>query len=254
VDTQQTSIVFMGRDSFRMQIVGAEATPEPTWASKTQRIIERRKNDQERRAGDRRRSTDAPALAEWPELPAPSPMRRTIILISFVTFVSGAAVATAMDHLRRRVMPNRTAQAERVQAVAVPPAPPAIAQPSAALPVAAQPVAAPPAPTAPIVEPLPPPEPAFLQPRTAPEATADAESVPEPQKRPAVAKAMPVPRGALTPALRPRRVSPAAALTTTTATPVAPRALNVDPFSEPPAKAVAAKPAARSQWVDPFAE
>jgi len=163
-----------------------------------------------------------------------------------------------MDHLRRRVMPNRTAQAERVQAVAVPPAPPAIAQPSAALPVAAQPVAAQAvaaqaAPTAPIVEPLPPPEPAFLQPRTAPEATTDAESVPEPQKRPAVAKAMPVPRGALTPALRPRRVS-AAAAPMTAATPAAPRALNVDPFSEPPAKAGAAKSAARSQWVDPFAE
>ena len=248
VDTQQTSIVFMGRDSFRMQIVGAEATPEPMWESKTQRIIERRKNDRERRAGDRRRSTDAPALAESPELPAPSPMRRTIILMSFVTFVSGAAVATAMDRLRRKVMPYRTAQTERVQAVTVPPAPPAptaIAQPSAEVPVAAPP-------PAPIVEPLPPPAPAFLEARTAPETTSDAESAPEPQKRPAVAKAMPVPRGALTPALRPRRA--AAAVASPTASPTAPRALNVDPFGEPPAKTMAAKPAAHSQWVDPFAE
>jgi hypothetical protein len=261
VDTQQASIVFLGRDSFRMQIVGGDEGPEPAWESKTQRIIERRKNDRERRADDRRKSTSAPALAEWPELPAQTSLRRTIILISFVTFVSGAVAATVTDKLRRRAMASaRTAQAERVLPVTAVPAqpapPPVVAQPAAAV-VATQPASAPPAPpvptSAPIVEPLPQPEPEFLQARTAPE-TASIESEPAPQKRPAAVKAAPTPRVALTPALRPRRAAAATTNAPATATaPTAPRALNVDPFDEPRAKATA-KPAARAQWVDPFAE
>src|SRR6185503_15492494 len=101
----------------------------------------------------------------------------------------------------------------------------------------------------PVIEPLPEPEPAFLVARTVPAAPTPA-SAPDPEKqRPIVAKATPMPRGALTSSLRPRRaalVIPAAA-----GGPTAPRALNVDPFDEPRAKAPAH---ASSRWVDPFAE
>ena len=71
-DTGQASIVFLGRESFRMQVVDADADgttvgaiPTAFWEGPTARIIERRNFD--RRTGRRIGQADA--------TPAPTPVR-----------------------------------------------------------------------------------------------------------------------------------------------------------------------------------
>jgi len=69
-DTEQNSIVFMGRKSFRMQIVGEGAIPQASWETPTERMIERRKSDDRRVGGqrDRRKLVRGSEVAELPVL------------------------------------------------------------------------------------------------------------------------------------------------------------------------------------------
>lgn len=240
-DTEQGSIVFMGRKSFRMQIVGEGAIPQATWETPTERMIERRKSDDRRVGGqrDRRKLVRGSEVAELPVLsdpPAARPARNAIVTIALVTFISGALVATAVDRLRRRIGFGQIAQAARVQAVTTPAGTPPT--PAVVTPVTVAQPTTPPA-LAPVILPLPTPQPEFLLARTAPETEATAVDT-RPERRPAVTKAAPVPRGALAPALRPRRSAAAASPTPT-------RATEPDPFET-------TKPTASKKWVDPFAE
>jgi hypothetical protein len=247
-DTEQNSIVFMGRKSFRMQIGGEGAIPQASWETPTERMIERRKSDDRRVGGqrDRRKLVRGSEVAELPtempmssDPPAARPARNAIVTIALVTFISGALVATAVDRLRRRIGFGQIAQAARVETTTTPavtPPPPMVTPVTATAPVA-QPTA-PPA-LAPVILPLPTPKPEFLLARTAPETEATAVDA-RPERRPAITKATPVPRGALAPALRPRRSAAAASSTPQ-------RATEPDPFE-------ATKPAASKKWVDPFAE
>jgi len=243
-DTEKGSIVFMGRKSFRMQIVGEGAIPQATWETPTERMIERRKSDDRRVGGqrDRRKLVRGSEVAELPVLsepPAARPARTAIVTIALVTYISGALVATAVDRLRRRIGFGQIAQAARVQPVA----PPAVTPPTpaAVTPATEAAVAQPTAPPAlaPVILPLPTPQPEFLLARTALETEATAVDA-RPERRPAVTKAAPVPRGALAPALRPRRSAAAASSSPT-------RATEPDPFDT-------TKPTASKKWVDPFAE
>ena len=213
-DTQQGSIMFMGRDSFRMEIVGAgadagdlSAIPRAFGESPTARIIERRRSKQ----------VPPPASVAVFEPPAP-PRRFTIIGICLMTFACGMAVATALNDLRRHEASPVVAQAERAPA---------------AVPRAMQPAV----PPVIVVQPLPKlqSEPAPL---TASEPVAKAlPNDPDQQKRPAPAKVTGSVRAR--PAPRPRDSAPAPWTHPTEA-----GAIETAP----------GKPAAAKKWVDPFAE
>jgi hypothetical protein len=210
----------MGRESFRMEVVGKPATANDTDAvpnmsvgPPTERIIERR------RSGERRR---APRVADAPVESPPTPAKNSIIAISLIFFVGGALVATAVDRLRRYVGWEPSTQAAQVQ------------------PAAAAPKAPPPAPAAAIVvQPLPKPAPEPVL-AAAPEAIAP--PVADAETRAPVVKVATAPRAAAVPALRPRRLAPPAAAAR------APEAK----ATEPPAFGTSTRPTMK--WVDPFAE
>jgi len=239
-DTEQASIVFLGRESFRMQVVGAGAggtnvgaIPTAIWEGPTARIIERRNFD--RRTGRR----IGPA-AEAPEpAPAPVPARNMIIGISLLTFACGIAVATAANRLPGSTS-ARLAQIEHRPPAMEPPAPP----PSTTTAPAAmiiQPLAQAPEERAPVhaVEPAHAPEPP-------PALVSSPIAEPHPAKQPAMAmataKAAATPRAVAARVARPRRPAAAGAA-------LAPDLDADDPFGAPQAR----KPAPR-KWVDPFAE
>lgn len=220
-ETGQASIVFLGRESFRMQVVGVGADgtnvgaiPTAFWEGPTARIIERRNFD--RRHG--RRPVDRIEATAVVATPAPEPGRKNLIIgISLLTFACGVAVATAANRLPRT---DRIAQIERRQA---------------AMPQLAP--APQPAPAAMIVEPLAKPA---EEPEPAPIVSAPAVSA-RPAPRPVIAKAVaPAPRAVSGRAVAPRRPTPV----------TAPRAADLeadDPFEAKPAPA-------KRKWVDPFAE
>jgi len=226
-ETGQASIVFLGRESFRMQVVGAEvngtnvgAIPTAFWEGPTARIIERRNFD--RRHG--RRPVDRIEATAVVATPAPEPGRKNLIIgISLLTFACGVALATAANRLPRQAG-DRIAQIERRQAVMPPLAP------------APQPAAA-----AMIVEPLAKPA-EELEPAPAPVVSAPVVSA-RPAPRPALAKAVaPAPRAVSGRAVAQRRPTPA----------TSPRAADLeadDPFEAKPAPA-----SPKRKWVDPFAE
>jgi hypothetical protein len=240
-DTGQTSIVFLGRESFRMQVVGGGdggtdvgAIPSAIWEGPTARIIERRNFD--RRTGRR----IGPAGDTPPPLAAPVPARNMIIGISLLTFACGVAVATAANRLPRSAS-ARIAQIERREPAMQPPAPP----PSATV-----------APAAMIIQPMAPapeePEPAAAPklaatPKlvAAPEAESARVSSPaaEPRlaRQPALATAAPTPRTVAARVARPRRPTSAAVR-------------GADLEADDPFQAPAARTSSPRKWVDPFAE
>src|SRR5262245_14352391 len=139
-DEAQASIMFMGRESFRMEVVGrpayagdAEAIPSAAW-EQTQRIIERR------RAADRRRP---PRVEHGTAEPLPAPAKNSIIAVSLIFFVGGALVATAVDRLRHHAVARSAAVAKVAQAPNIQP------------PAVARSASPPPAQTAVIIQPLP---------------------------------------------------------------------------------------------------
>jgi hypothetical protein len=214
-DIQQASIVFLGRESFRMQVVDGDAVAIPgTSCETTQRIIERRINN--RRLNERRKPLAV--TAEVAALPEPLPSRRNaVIAISLAALAGGVLVATAVSQARRDAGSERIAQVERVQPATMPaPQPP---------------------PQSVAIAPIPKPEPAPL-PALAPPLIPPPAVEPRPEKRPLRAKAAPLPRGGAA-AVRPRRPAP----------PASTRATEVKATPAPPAK-----PPARRPWVDPFAE
>jgi hypothetical protein len=269
-DTDQASVVFMGRKSFRMQVVGAPAAatgagavPVGTWDTPTERIFERRRS---------------PQVAWPPPTPAaPAMGKSTVVGIALVTFACGVLVATAVDRLRPHAFERmgRIDVAQAPPAVAATPAPaatpaagatsaPAATPAAAATPttatapatkdhVAAKPVTATtvPAPVAapaalaaagPIVQQLPPPAPEPLP--TLPAPVADAAPA---AGRPAAVKAT-----------RPRPTTPATKARASLVEPPPLTSLGVT-FTTPPAPAAkkaaaAVTPPTPGKWVDPFAE
>jgi hypothetical protein len=233
-DTDQASVVFLGRESFRMQVVGAPAAatnvgaiPSRTWETPTERIFERRKAP--------RVLQPVPGWATGSS-PAPTLTKTTIVGVGFITFACGVLVATAVDRLRPHFgSPDRIAQVERMPATtATVQLPPAAATPKAP--------AEPPAPAAPIVQPMAKGqlEPLLAAQPLAPEPAAEmpkAEAVP-------AAKGTPAPRVRVAPAsMRPRRPAQPPAIKTT------------EPLWEQPAAAKAAvTPPSPGKWVDPFAD
>jgi hypothetical protein len=213
-----------------MQVV-ADGVPQRVWDAPTERIIERRRNNERRRS--REGIEVAPPVGApvepWPAAP-PAPAWNRVLAISLGTFVCGALLATGVSRLRRHsAAPTVIAQAEPIRQF-TPSAPaPKRAQPSAAASPAQ------PAPSGPAVEPLPDVE-AAPAPAPAPPPTVDSRR----EKRPAVTKVAPAARGELELAARPRRAPPAKPG----------RATTPDPFDAVPGK----KPAAPRQWVDPFAD
>jgi hypothetical protein len=247
-DTEQASVVFMGRESFRMKVVGTPAgaaavgaIPSSIWEGPTARLVERRNSD--RRNSDRRNSERRKALLVPPpqgepvalpgsDLPASmsSPVRNMIVGIALTTFACGLLVATAVDRIRAHREPDSVAPSQHTQAVAPPPAQPP-------LPIA-RPIAAVQATPALVLEPIAAPEAAVaVEPVSAPPAA-------DPRPEPRVAtKAAPAPRPATPPVTRARRAAPAPRAAATPAT-------EPDPFAGPPSRpATSAK-----KWVDPFAE
>jgi hypothetical protein len=250
-DTDQASVVFLGRKSFRMQVVGAPAAatgagaiPVGTWDTPTERIFERRRSPP----------------AAWPPPASPPSQalgKTTVVGIALITFASGVLVATAVDRLRPH-LPSRTVHADVGQPA---PAPAATAVPAAAVvakddrvekPVAAAATtpapAAAPAPLAaggPIVQQLPPPPPEPLPALAAPVAAAAAT-------RPAQAKAKARPVPALTP------VATKTPNTAVEPPPFAPSKEASPAAKTPAAKAEPAKPGITpptpGKWVDPFAD
>jgi len=226
-ETGQASIVFLGRESFRMQVV-ADGVPQRVWDAPTERIIERRRTSERRK----QRGIELEAPVGAPVEPWRTPTWNRVLAISLGTFVCGALLATGVSRVRRHAAaPTVIAQAEPIRSFA----------PGAATPRPAQPSVAPltqPSPPAPTVEPLPKveaapaPAPALLPPPAI-----DSRR----EKRPAIAKVTPPARGDLELAARPRRAP--------TAKPA--RAIEPAPFDAAPAKK---KPAGPRQWVDPFAE
>jgi len=211
-DTGQASIVFMGRDSFRMQVTEAGAIPSTLWDGGTARIIERRKHDRRH----------APRVAPVPQeesLP-PTPARNTIIGIALMTFACGVMVATAFNQFPRRA-------GSPVQAAA---ATPALQAPA----VVVQPLPKP----APAPAPMVAPAPAAPIPEVA--AQAEGELQPEQPEQPAVvAKAKPAARVVAARAVHPRRPAPSPSTQATGAAasetpPAAPRPARpwVDPFAD----------------------
>jgi hypothetical protein len=90
-DTGQSSIVFLGRESFRMQVVGADAIPSRVWDGPTERIIERRTKDRRRSRGDG--SVEAPST--------PALAWNTIVAVSLATFACGVLATLAVERLAR---------------------------------------------------------------------------------------------------------------------------------------------------------
>jgi hypothetical protein len=235
-DTGQASIVFLGRESFRMQVVGMDAggtsvgaIPTAIWEGPTARIIERRNFD--RRTGRRIGLVGEPQAMAQETATARVPARNMLIGISLLTFACGVAVATAANRLPRSAS-DRIAQIERRQ-------PPT--QPPALAPTATT------APAAMIIQPLaqPPEAPAAPEPAPTPELTRALVSSPfaDPRtsKQPAQAKAAGAPRAVAARVARPRPTPAGAG-----------RATDLDaddPFPAPPSRT----PAPR-KWVDPFAE
>ena len=211
-DTGQASTMFVGRDSFRMQVNDAGAVSATLWEGRTARVIDRRKNN---RRQDRR-VEPAPQEVESPAPPMPA--RNTIIGIALMTFACGVMVATAFNQFPMRG--GSTARA--AAATPAPQAPTAIIQPpanTAPAPVPApvtEPVTAP----IPVVAPLP-------------------EQDPQPQTPSVVAKAKPAAPAVMARAARPRRPAPSPATAATAAAgsetpPAAPRPTRkwVDPFAD----------------------
>jgi len=95
-DTGQASTMFVGRDSFRMQVNDAGAVPATLWEGRTARVIDRRKNN---RRQDRH---VAPDLQEVESPAPPMPARNTIIGIALMTFACGVMVATAFNQFPMR--------------------------------------------------------------------------------------------------------------------------------------------------------
>jgi hypothetical protein len=216
--------MFMGRESFRMEIVGAgagdgdlAAIPNAFADTPTARIIERR----------RPMRVPPPVSAPVFESPA-QPRRFTIIGICLMTFACGMAVATALNDLRRHDASPVVAQAERAPAAV-----PRVMQPAAVPPVM-QPAAVPPVM---LIQPLPKLE-SERQPLAASEPAAKAPANdPGPQKRPAPAKVAASIRARPAPRPRDSNSAPSAHQTEASAMETAP-----------------AKPVAAKRWVDPFAE
>jgi hypothetical protein len=246
-DTGQASIVFLGRESFRMQVVDGAADgttvgaiPTAFWEGPTARIIERRNFD--RRTGRRIGQADATPAPTPATVPVPA--RNMIIGISLLTFACGVAVATAANRLPRSAS-ARIAQIERRQAAMQPPAPPPAATTAPAAMII-QPLGQPPEPPEPAaaLEATAAPEPAAATAPT-PAMVSSPIAEPRPAKQPAMAtaKATPTPRTvAARVAPRPRRPTPSG--------PVRASDLEADdPFGAPPPRT----PAPR-KWVDPFAE
>ena len=250
-DTGQASIVFLGRESFRMQVVGADAggttvgaIPTAIWEGPTARIIERRNFD--RRTGRR--------IGPAGDTPAPEPVRvparNMVIGISLLTFACGVAVATAANRLPRSAS-ARIAQIERRQAAMQPPAPPPAAttapaamiiQPLGQSPEAPEPAAAPGPAAAPEATAAP-------EPAAAPEPTPAMVSSPIAEPRPAKQPAMAMAKGTPTPRTVAARVGPRTRRPTGAAAVRASDLEADDPFGAPPPRT----PAPR-KWVDPFAE
>ena len=210
-DTGQASTMFVGRDSFRMQVNDAGAVSATLWEGRTARVIDRRKN--ERRQD--RRVEPAPQEVESPAPPMPA--RNTIIGIALMTFACGVMVATAFNQFPMRG--GSTARA--AAATPAPQAPTAIIQP--------------PANTAPAPVPAP-----VTEPVTAPIPVAPLpEQDPQPQTPSVVAKAKPAAPAVMARAARPRRPAPSPATAATAAAgsetpPAAPRPTRkwVDPFAD----------------------
>jgi len=211
-DTGQASTMFVGRDSFRMQVNDAGAVSATLWEGRTARVIDRRKNN---RRQDRR-VEPAPQEVESPAPPMPA--RNTIIGIALMTFACGVMVATAFNQFPMRG--GSTARA--AAATPAPQAPTAIIQPpanTAPAPVAA-PVTPPVTAPIPVVAPLP-------------------EQDPQPQTPSVVAKAKPAAPAVMARAARPRRPAPSPATAATgpagsETPPAAPRPTRkwVDPFAD----------------------
>jgi len=207
-DTGQASIVFMGRDSFRMQVTDAGAVPSTIWDGATTRIVDRRKHDR------RKAPREAAESQEEESLPVP-PARNTVIGIALMTFACGVMVATAFNQFPLR-------GGAPVHAAAVTPAP--APQPPA---VVVQPLPKPAPPPAPVVAPV-----------AAPiaEVVAQPEAEPQPEQPAVVAKAKPAVRVVAARAVHPRRPAPspstAAAASETPAAAPRPTRPWVDPFAE----------------------
>ena len=135
-DTGQNSIVFLGRESFRMQVVGADAIPGRAWDEPTARIIERR-------SSDRRRSREISTVASS----APTAAWNRILALSLATFACGVLVTLSVERLSR---PARTAPQ-----VAAPAALPASAPLVKLADLAAGPATIPPPSPAPAIDPRP---------------------------------------------------------------------------------------------------
>jgi hypothetical protein len=197
----------------------------------TERIIDRRQRSERRQSNERRRQRgielEAPVEAPVEPWPDRAQSWNRVVVVSLGTFVFGVLLTMTVDRLTRHV---------RAEVVARP-----IASQPATTVAVAQPAAAPPAP---IVQPLPKP---IAEPAPAP-----VESAPEPAPQVALAPAAAPPTAI---DLRPRR-QPVAARVTAVAPararrPAAPAKWDPDadlPLGTAPAKA------ARSKWVDPFAE
>lgn len=211
-DTGQTSIVFMGRESFRMKVIDAEAIPGRRWDAPTERIIERRISTERRRGigADRRRDR----RAEPDELsPVSSSPWRRVIAISVATFACGVLATMVVDRLSRHARAEMIAQNDRAYS----------RTPAAPRSALSQPALSPPA--APASAPAPAPRPALI-------IEPIAKPIAEPALRPAPET---------TAALRPRRKAPApprairaaapAAAATPATRPAGPRKW-VDPFAE----------------------
>jgi hypothetical protein len=262
-DTEQASVVFMGRESFRMKVVGTPAgatnvgaIPNAIWEGPTARLVERRSSD--RRNSERRKALLVPPPQGDPvELPGsdlpgpmPVPVRNLIIGVALTTFACGLLVATAVGRIRAHRDADVPAPIQHAQVVTAPVVPlPAAAQATTAAPptpaAQAMPAVQPTAPApAVVVQPLPAPEPMpaiAVEPLNAPTAV---DARPEPRM---ATNAAPVPRPATPAVTRARRPAPAPHPASTPAT-------QPDPFADPFPPA-AEKPAARAKkWVDPFAE
>lgn len=233
----QESVVFLGRSSFRMQVVGtpalassAGAIPSATWRDMpTERIVERRRSP--------RVTTDwGPTPPSTPKLPM-----RSVAGIASIAFACGVLAATTVDRLRPRGALTRSGQVEQPQ--------PAPARATAVTP--------PPVPAlaiAPIIQPLPrpAPDPAPVM-KLAPVAAPAVAIEPRATARPiAVTSLTRTPRArTAAPAAHPRRAevapapAPAAPEETTAASPTETDAVQPPPFEKPPAG---------KKWVDPFAE
>lgn len=214
-ETGQASIVFLGRESFRMQV--GDAIPTAFREGPTEKIIERR--NWERRNWERRKprhGDDVAALAA-----ARAGRKKLVVGVALATFACGIVVATTFHRMRSRAQAERLTAMERAQPPAVAPAP------KPAAPVSPAVVAAPSAPPEPVVSP-------------APVASAPPAGDPPIEKRLTQPKARPAARIPAAHTARPRRTAAAAPA----------HAPAIQAATQPPA----ATPRPRKVWVDPFAE